>query len=252
MKQRCGSITSHLINLLTSSLLLSFCWITKTFSYLHNDAPLLWNSWCPFPSSSLSTCAFSSFSLWNWLHPSPLCWCCSDRKTHPPLATLALSPSLTLIGCLVKVTSLFFPACPLPLPLLPPSLSLSLSLRGFWPFLYCATLFLSSSSSSYGSEFAHIAALVFIHAVTRMTMHTAVASPAPLSYATNPGANRPQRWNNAHTKGIGLVIPMPIHYAAKSLHGFSSLKHDWDERYIILETVSGISGRRSRDCVDQL
>lgn len=54
-----------------------------------------WQLLCVLCSSlsSLSTCAFSSSSsLWNWLCTSPLCWCCSDRKTHPPPA--ALSPPL--------------------------------------------------------------------------------------------------------------------------------------------------------------
>lgn len=45
-------------------------------------------------------------------------------EKHTLLRPLSLSPSLTLIGCLLEVTSPFFSAC-LPPPLFPPSLSLS-------------------------------------------------------------------------------------------------------------------------------
>ncbi len=87
-----------LINPLTSSLLLSFCLMTNyPFHHKNIHVPSHWCS-CPlaspcvpFPLSSLSTCVFSSCSLWNLLCPSPLCWCCSDRKTHPPPAALSLS-----------------------------------------------------------------------------------------------------------------------------------------------------------------
>lgn len=69
-------------------------------------------------------CLFSSSSLSNWLCPSLLCWCCSDRKTHPPLATLSLPPWLSLAAC-----SRWHHPCSqsasLPPPLFPPSLILS-------------------------------------------------------------------------------------------------------------------------------
>lgn len=140
-RQRCDSITSrlHLSTQLIHSPVLLWSLITKwqiarlvikRSFYLHGDAPFLWQllaSFCPLASLSVPF-----LPLWNWLCTSPLCWCCSDRKTHPPSAALALSPSLTLIGCLVEVTSPFFSAClpaSHPPPVFPPSLCV------FWPQL---------------------------------------------------------------------------------------------------------------------
>lgn len=110
------------------------------------------------PLSSLSTCAFSFSSLWNWLCTSSLCWCCSDRKTHPPSAALSLSlpdshwlpvrGDITLLLCLPPSSSV-------------PSLSLSLftsvsadSDHSFiipppFPVLYLLPLSSSSSLHKY-------------------------------------------------------------------------------------------------------
>lgn len=106
------------------------CLVTKTPSYLRGDSPGLMHLLESFsPLSSLSTCVFSFSSLWNWLWPSSLCWCCSDRKTHPPSAALSHSlldshwlpvrGDITLLLCLSASLLL----CSLPL-----SLSLSSSL----------------------------------------------------------------------------------------------------------------------------
>ena len=192
-----------LINPLTSSLLLFFLSNDKLSIYSQKH-PLTFtvmsvssgNSLRPFFTSlsSLSTCAFSSSSsLWNWLCPSPLCWCCSDRKTHPPPAALSLSlPDSHWLPVRGDITLLLYPPASLPPslppPLFPPSLSLHLTLYGFWPFLYCTppppfflllpscTLSpLPSSSSMYtvwNLEAAPITALLFIHAVPGIIIHT--------------------------------------------------------------------------------
>lgn len=150
------------------------CLVTKTPSYLRGDAPVLMHLLESFsPLSSLSTCVFSFSSLWNWLWPSSLCWCCSDRKTHPPSAALSLTHSLTLIGCLLEVTSPFFSAC-LPPSSSVPSLSLSLSLPHSQrtlaiPLLYPplpVLYFLCPLLPPYiNSELSavHITALIFSH-----------------------------------------------------------------------------------------
>lgn len=112
---------SSLINPLTSTLLLSLRVMTNCPPY--QKKMLLPAEWCSSALSSRLFLIYLSFlSLLYENDRAPfLCWCCSDRKTHPPSASLSHSPSLTLIGCLLEVTSPFL-FC------LPPSLLLLCSL----------------------------------------------------------------------------------------------------------------------------
>lgn len=141
---------NSLINPLTSSLPLFFLSNDK-LSISSQEHPLTFtvmslssgNSLRPlFTSlSSLSTCAFSSSSsLWNWLCPSPLCWCCSDRKTHPPPAALSLSlPDSHWLPVRGDITLLLYPPASLPPSLLlcslPRSLFTSLSMDSDHSFI---------------------------------------------------------------------------------------------------------------------
>lgn len=189
---------NSLINPLTSSLPLFFLSNDK-LSISSQEHPLTFtvmslssgNSLRPlFTSlSSLSTCAFSSSSsLWNWLCPSPLCWCCSDRKTHPPPAALSLSlPDSHWLPVRGDITLLLYPPASLPPSSSVPSLALS-SPHSLWiltiPLLYppfflllpsCTLSPLPSSSSMYTVwilEAAPITALISIHAVPSIIIHT--------------------------------------------------------------------------------
>lgn len=162
---------NSLINPLTSSLPLFFLSNDK-LSISSQEHPLTFtvmslssgNSLRPlFTSlSSLSTCAFSSSSsLWNWLCPSPLCWCCSDRKTHPPPAALSLSlPDSHWLPVRGDITLLLYPPASLPPSSSVPSLALS-SPHSLWiltiPLLYPPVLPPPSFLYSIAS------ALFFIH-----------------------------------------------------------------------------------------
>lgn len=123
---------NSVINPLTSSHLLSYLQTTNCSSR-HKKNPLTstvmlfssGNSLFPF-AHSLPYLLVSFLPLWNWLCPSSLCWCCSDRKTHPPSAELSLSLSLPDSHWLPVRGDITLLLC-LPPPVFPPSLC------GFWP-----------------------------------------------------------------------------------------------------------------------
>lgn len=127
---------NSLINPLISSLLLSFCLMTnyplhhKTSTYLHTDVPVLLQVLVSL-SPSLLYLLVSFRPVLYEIYCAPLLSAdAAVIEKHTLLRPLSLSPSLTLIGCLLEVTSPFFSAC-LPPSSSVPSLALS-SPQSLW------------------------------------------------------------------------------------------------------------------------